>query len=33
MEEIIVNGKEKAVEPGRLLEEIKPVFNKEETLQ
>ena len=30
MENIIVNGASKAIEPGRLLDEIKPVFSKEE---
>ena len=30
MEKLILNGKEKAIEPGRLLEEIKPVFSKDE---
>jgi anthranilate synthase component 1 len=30
MEDIIVNGKSKKIEPGRLLEEIHPVFSKEE---
>ncbi len=30
MEELILNGEAKKIEPGRLLEEIKPVFSKEE---
>ena len=30
MENIIVNGASKVIEPGRLLDEIKPVFSKEE---
>lgn len=30
MENLILNGKAKEAEPGRLLEEIKPVFSKEE---
>ncbi|WP_026516114.1 anthranilate synthase component I [Butyrivibrio sp. MC2021] len=30
MEDIIVNGASKVIEPGRLLDEIKPVFSKEE---